>query len=102
MSVVSGAQLVHSQEINHFRENFRKVFLALTKSSEDNKQLIRKCRMLGRNLAETGTKLHQVLEVKLKDDGLIQDLRCVSVSLFNRTRRTSSCWPVPSAVISLA
>ena len=100
MSVVSGAQLVHSQEINHFRENFRKLFLALTKSSEDNKQLIRKCRMLGRNLAETGTKLHQVLEIKLKDDGLIQDLRCVSVSPELGTPPVVDLFP--STVISLA
>jgi len=71
----AAAQLVHSQEINHFRESFRKVFLALQKSSEDNKTLIRKCRTLGRRLAETGTKLHQLVEIKRKDDGLVQDLR---------------------------
>ena len=71
----AAAQLVHSQEINHFRENFRKVFLALQKSSKDNKQLIRKCRLLGRQLSETGTKLYQLLEIKQKDEGLIQNLR---------------------------
>lgn len=71
----AAAQLVHSQEINHFRENFRKVFLALQKSSEDNKHLIRKCRLLGRQLAETGTKLYHLLEIKQKDEGLVQNLR---------------------------
>ena len=71
----SAARLVHSKEINHFRENFRKVFLALQQSSADNKDLIMKCRNLGRKLAEQGTKMHKLLEIKKKDEGLLQDLR---------------------------
>ena len=71
----AAAELVHSKEINNFRENFRKIYLALKKSSEDNKHLIRKCRILGRRLAERGSKLHQLVQIKKKDDGLVQDLR---------------------------
>lgn len=71
----AAAQLVYTKEINHFRESFQRVFLALQKSSSSNKELINKCRLLGRKLADSGTKLNKLLVLKQKDDGLVNTLR---------------------------
>ena len=71
------AQLMGDTSLDKFRQEYEKLYRALTKSHESEKRLIRRCQELNTEIVGNASKVKTALQLSQKDSETINALRKV-------------------------